>query len=322
MARALGSFAIAVSNSCASTSFGTTLCRQATISNVPNRDGTIGNVATLTCLLKVTDPVGSPVGTYVTMSGAGGTGYAELLSNYLTNVLQPAVARGWRVIQPVWESNGGHGYNAGTEGHLALLGRCATMLRGVYDNLRINGMPFVVMGQSGGAEQLCGALGHYGAGAYIDKAIPCSGPPMTDFGFGLWGPNHPKWAVIGAQFVRPQNNGIVSAYDGGDVIHMDQATGGTACQSKTVLGSPNYRQDSLLNTSIDLSWRQTDVHFIFGDADTGPRENGHYFSTFVKARTPVVRTITTGNVHHVDVPGSPSGAAAILAALDSATLNH
>lgn len=321
MSRSLGSFSYVSSNSCTAGGLAVSSCWNATISGVPNRDGSVGNVSSLDCLIKVTDPVGTPIGTYVTMSGGGGNGYAQQLSNYLTNVITPALTRGWRVIQPIWAANGGNGYNAGTEGHLALLGRSATMLRGLYDNFKVASTPFVVMGQSGGAEQTAGALGHYGADSYIDMAILCSGPPMANYAFGILGPAHPWWAANASPHVRAQNGGVPTAYGPADRAHMDAATGGSACTNKDVLGSAIYFQDQLMNSTVNLRWPHTDVRFVLGDADTGPREVAHWFSGFVKAKSKSV-DFTTGSVQHVDVPGSTSGAALILAALDAATLNH
>lgn len=331
MSHALGTGTITTGGACGpTTSIRTSACLLGTASHILDRDGVDGNVATLTCNLKVSEPDsgGTPVGTAVFMSGGGSSGMYELLSNVTTNVLLPLLALNWRIIQLAWSTNGGNGCLGGSAGALALCGRTATMLKAIHDDptLYVAGTPFVVCGQSGGASQTSYALAQYAAGSYMDAAIITSGPPHGRLDYGSMGTLKPEWNTLGQTLMNvPIASGGQLSYAGADASTIDASYGSqTAAQVHSFDGGVGAISfvDSVMNGTATYSYPQTDVTFVFGDGDSSAAMPlGKLFANQVSAKSKTVNN-TTGNVQHVNVPGSTSGSALILAAFSAARFNH
>lgn len=338
MTRALGSCVIAGAGACgAATSVPTDACLLATVTNVPKRDGT-GSLASWTASLKVSNAdVGVTYrGTLVLLSGGGSTGlYEQLLAAVATpgatpNVILPAIAAGWKVIQVAWTVGGAYGCMTGAsedDGSLALAGRTATLLRAIYDEptLYTPGTIFAYCGQSGGSSQIAYALAHYGAGSYVDCAILSSGPPHARIDFGGMGSRLPQWVTIGTPLLNVAWG--VLDFQGSDATYLDYSLGPTCTRwtNHCVLGGPgNYSfVDSIMNGTAEYRYPQTDMTFFHGQGDSSAASSlGKLYANAVSAKSHSGLLYTTNHEEHVYAPGSTSGAAIILNALANARFNH
>lgn len=328
---ALGTGVINSGGNCGSgTSIRTSSCLLATASHILDRDGVDGNVASLTANLKVSEPdsAGTPIGTIVLLAGGGSSGFYEQLTNTTNNVILPLLASNWRVIQLAWENNGGNGVMGGSAGSLALAGRSATIFKTIHDtpSLYVTSTPFVISGQSGGSDQIAYSLAQYGAGSYIDAAILTSGPPHARQDYGAMGALKPSWNTLGQTLMNVSvGAGGQLAYGGGDAAFVDSSYGSqTAVQVHAFDGGPGNLafRDSVMNGTAEYRYPQTQITFVFGDADSSVAMClGKLYSNSVTGKSKTVSN-TTGSVGHTSVPGSTSGSGLILAAAAASTFNH
>lgn len=321
MAYALGTATIGAGGACGvGTSIPTTRCLLATV-NCPN--GPRGDaVAQLTANLKVSDPSGAVTGTIVCFSGGTSTEFFETLSSgtAAAAVLTPLLALGYRVVQVGWASSP----FAGSAGALGVMCRPATLLRAIYDDSSIHtvGLPFVVLGQSGGASQIAYALAHYDAGSWITTAIICSGPPHARMDLSTLGMIDPR--AEAALQGRRTASFTTTTYGGADAQLIDSSYGAqTACQNRRFFGGVgNYAfVDSICNGIASYYYPNTRVFFLYGDFDSSCAvPNGRIYAARVMAENGLraVEHVSTGSVDHVGFPGSASGSALILAAATTA----
>lgn len=322
MTLALGTCVIAGAGSCgAATTLPTDACLLATISNCPDGylDGVATVVATKTASLKVSEPtVDLYIGTIVVFSGGDGDSwyenqYAGAAAGWMTS----ALARGQRIIQVNWSSNG---WATGSVGPRVLACRGATLLEGIYNDpdLHTPGKPFIAVGQSAGASLICYSLAHYGLGDRIDLAVLTSGPPHSRIDWGTYGSGDPEWAILGPTLCT---TGSVIEYSTGESDIIEVAYNArTYVDDKAICGgvdNPGPR-DSIMRVDATLRWDYTQSVFVFGDADnTAACPLGRFFKTQVEKLC--TEQITTGSVNHNGVPGSASGGAIINTALANAT---
>lgn len=326
MARALASGAIGAhgTGDCATaTTVATSACRLGSITSTPAgvTDGLTDAIANWSADVKVTNPSGAVTGTVVFFPGAGGNSWWEnAFPNSVASVIDPALARGQRVIQVKWVGNG---WDAGTEGALALAARPATLLRAIYADasLYTPGTPFCVVGQSSGSSQICYSLCHYGLGDYIDLAVLCSGPPQSRIDYGVYGNGLPTWNSIGPALCTTGTTITYSASE--QNIITNSYTGRTYASAVSISGgidNPGTR-DSILRADAELNFPNTTMVFVFGDGDsTAACPLGRHFATQVKSA--YTENITTGGVTHSQVPNSTSGMAFINSALAAASFRH
>lgn len=332
MTRALGTCVIGtVGAACGpTTSVPTTRCLIATLTNIPERDGTVTTASNTTCMLKISDPSIPIIGTAILHAGGGGSFYETIIPSPVSTVVQPALDAGWRVVQVNWASPNGHGWFDGTTGVLALAGRQATLLKALYDDtsIRVVGLPFVWVGQSGGSTAIGYGISHYGMGAYVDLAVLCAGPSHSRIDLACLGTLSPSWTTLADTLLLvPRSSGGQIGYTGGDaqIIDASYGTSCTVCQSSKAGegGAGNLRfVDSLMNGTAEYRCPNTDVIFIFGDADaSGACVFGRLYATKLTGKT-THEYQTSGGVGHTNLPGSASGGALIMSALGTARLNH
>lgn len=151
------------------------VCQTATVTNCPN-------VSDLGFTYSYDTP-GSPKGTIVFLSGAGGTvdtGDVDFAGFYFAN--------GYEVIQVEWandwEYTGGNGTNTFPANVRLAACRGATLLNFIFNtnnSTLYSGGGRCAEGSSAGSGAIAYALTFYGAGSYLDAVEMKSGPPIADF---------------------------------------------------------------------------------------------------------------------------------------------
>ncbi len=163
-----------------------------------------------TAVLLIYTPTSEAVkGTVILGTGGGGTSLYEqgfvppehARDNLVVGLLQD----GFRVVQRAWYSGGANrlnwthpvtGFNSngwvvGPGGMKNLACRYATLARKVYDTYHKptnSDKPFCISGNSGGSTEVSYAMATYGAGEYVDMALPTGGPPMARLDYACMGP--------------------------------------------------------------------------------------------------------------------------------------
>lgn len=154
------------------------------------------------------DNPGSPKGTIVFLSGAGGTddsGDASFAGDYF--------AAGYEVIQIEWASDWEVTNSPNSDGTVTTsypgnvqMASCrgATLLNFIFNtnnSTLYSGGGRCAQGSSAGSGAIAYALTFYGAGSYLDAVELKSGPPLADFEQGCEEPPAPDVSICG------QNNG-------------------------------------------------------------------------------------------------------------------
>lgn len=314
----------------------------ATCSSFPNESGDASyrnNVGSIIADLRVRQPSLTYGRTVVLLSGGGSTGRFSALSNAEANVCTPLLAADCRVIELEWRdpsplSNTGGGFS-GTQGPLALMVRAATAFRGIYDNptLHTQGLPFIICGQSGGSSEVAYVMAHYGAGdetiGYVDMAIMCSGPPHGRMDYGMMGAKKPSWSALVSTY---RTNGSDTGGVAPATLFYDYSMGANATGTNGI--NPYVSQsadggllnmayeDSVFNGLAAIHFPKTDIRALYGDGDSsGAASVGRVYTLALSGKSKSEQ-ITTGNVQHIDVPGSTSGSAYLTSSILAATYNH
>ena len=297
----------------------------ATITGCPNGylDGVSTAIASKAGALKITEGDGTNTGTIVCFTGGDGTSWYEKAYSGASSAggwMLLAKARGQRIIQCNWNASS---WAAGSVGPRALACRGATLLDAIYNDAAMHtiGRPFIAVGHSAGSSLICYALTAYGLKDIIDLAVLTSGPPHSRIDYGTFGAGIAAWDTAGTALCT---TGTVIQYASGEWPIIE-----VAYSSRTYIRDLSCRggidnpgeRDSILRVDSDLTYPETDMRAVYGDADdTAACPLGRYFVTQVSST--VTENITTGGVDHNGVPGSASGGGYIDAALAAATYNH
>jgi hypothetical protein len=236
------------------------------------------NVADEAMGVKLNTPTGTSKGTVLfTTGGGGGPNWYDQNFTYGTLAVQDVVNGGFTTAQlNFWENptgfpTGGHfaGWLTGPGGPLALACRWATAAQWVHDNIA-NNTAFCATGNSGGSGAAAYAISHYGMGPVFNFLEETSGPPYARID---------KGCTCEADFVMttPCSNGIQFSecyqMDGNLYIDPAYSPTGDECSSAeashSTTNDPTFLDDSIMGSNPLLSYPNTDIHFVFGDLDTG-----------------------------------------------------
>ena len=291
--RPLGTAAVQPSVDCPATAVPTSQCLLVTI--------TCPGIAPLAARVKVTDPSGPVVGAVILGSGGGGGGFYEAFGpDAVSRIIQPLVARGFRVIQRAW--NGANGWLDGPGGAVALGCRYATLVDWVHHALHPAGA-LCVTGNSGGSAEIAYGLTHYGMGDVVDLAIPTSGPPLGQLAYGCLG--GAAWDMQCAQLKTCAGGNCELVPPATMAIDYTYGPGTTHCTDRDASFAPQFLADSVVSPDAVLAYPRTQLRFVFGDADCSeavPLGRLYASSITTDATTTIVR-----NAPHA-VPGFAAGA--------------
>ena len=243
--------------------------------------------------LRIMEPSGPVLGTVITAMGGTGTDYFTTYGTAQV-IVNSLLAYGFRVIDRKWAGEGWFGVSAPFEiSHE----RCVLMFRWVRSNYAGR---LIVLGQSGGAEEVARYLAHYDGGDVLDRAVMSCGPVMAHLQYAC-GVAPPEWVDQHKKLVPP-----------GLSIDLMHASGGTLCPIMPVGASRGTLvRSSLLYSGVTLRYPKTFVHFVFGrDDTTAAHAHGIKFARSVESR----KTIEWAPGSHL-LYESAAGRAAMLAAV-------
>ena len=271
-------------------------------------------VADTTVRLKITEPTGVVKGTVILGTGTGGGSFYESFGQpAVNNIILPLLRNGFRVVQRSWF--GSNGWLTGPGGPSKLACRYATLVDGVYKNIHTSG-PMCVSGNSGGSVEIAYALTRYDMGRIIDLAVPTSGPPFGRLDYGCLGPIDPVWSS--------QCEGQFSCEFKGQALKLIDAAYGPAsqdCQNRNPLMESTWYNDSVVSPFAQFNYPQTEMRFIFGDADHSEAVPlGKLYYDAITSSKKI--TTVSGGVPHT-IPGVDTGAKQIFADLsEGCVLRH
>ena len=282
---------------------------------------TCPGIASLTALVKVSDPAGSPTGTIVFGSGGGGGSlYEQFGSEAVNRVLLPLLAQGYRIVQRSWGAGGG--WLAGPGGTLRLACRYATLLDRIATDIHTGGA-ICATGNSGGSAEVSYAMAHYGMVRLIDLAVPTSGPPMGRIDYGClgvaqvpgWGTQCAALNVCGGsaacEYFVPPPGGTPG---GGSLVIDGTYGGGADCQSRNPAMAQTWLGDSVASAAAQMSYPQTAMRFIYGGSDCSEAVTlGRLYADAVQSDSAIV--VVPGAPHAI--PSDAAGAQAVFDALSS-----
>ena len=259
---------------------------------------TCPGIASLTALVKVSDPAGSPTGTIVFGSGGGGGSlYEQFGSEAVNRVLLPLLAQGYRIVQRSWGAGGG--WLAGPGGTLRLACRYATLLDRIATDIHTGGA-ICATGNSGGSAEVSYAMAHYGMGRLIDLAVPTSGAALNVCG-----------GSAACEYFVPPPGGTPG---GGSLVIDGTYGGGADCQSRNPAMAQTWLGDSVASAAAQLSYPQTAMRFIYGGSDCSEAVTlGRLYADAVQSDSAIV--VVPGAPHAI--PSDAAGAQAVFDALSS-----
>lgn len=296
----------------------------------------------LTASLKVSNPVGTPIGLVLFLMGGGSTaGYES--ATYGASVVQAALDAGYRTVQISWANNSGPGAWLGSPSSSSYGGdgypdgalyagacRAATLFKAIYESdLMPTGGVYLATGQSGGSAQLTYALTRYGAGDWFDGVLLTGGPSIGVLREGCEGSRSAWWQTQCATWRVTVGSACQygDAEVGGQFIDLLWNDGRRNC----ALGqgfipshfSQSYGYQSALGGSAQRRFAYTTIRQLIGDADGSEAvPMGRYLTNQLVDRSgsAVSAVITTGSVPHL-VPDTVGGASAVSAMLVGGTYN-
>lgn len=254
--------------------------------------------------LKISEPNGKVMGTVVLGTGGGGGSYYELTFGQpaITNVIQPLLAAGFRVIQRSWP--GQDGWLMGPGGTSRLACRYATLLDAIHTNYQSPNTPLCISGNSGGSSEIGYVMAHYGMERIVDLAVPTSGPPHGRLDYGCLGSNDQAW-LQACNGVKTCGNSCYFVGPAPGLIDESYGLGTTHCQSKDAAWAATFRDDSVWSTFASLDYPRTEMRFIYGGGDCSEAVplGRVYANAVVSAKTITI----VPNVQHA-LPAETAGA--------------
>lgn len=229
--------------------------------------------------LKVNSPVGDPKGTILFTIGGGGSEWYDQRFLFGEKVLIDVLNAGFRTVQfnfqfnPVGFPDGGNsaGWLTGPGGPRKTACRWATIAKWVRTNITAEAGAYCATGNSAGSGAAAYALAHYGQEALFNMLEQTSGPPFVHVEKGCIC-NSPAVQTVCGQ-------GELSLCYGSDAnkfVDPSYNPLGTVCSEAEEHHDTTHKQmfinDSILNSDSQLSYPQTDIHFVFGGLDVGSAE--------------------------------------------------
>lgn len=210
----------------------------------------------------LTEPKGTPLGTVVLFSGAGGT------APFDNGFVPELVGRGFRTVQVYWE---GDWQISRADSVKEAACRPATVLAWAFEEYhradRATG--YCGLGHSAGAAQFAFSLAHYGAGDQLDHVLLSSGPPLARIDAGC----DPREAGFGQETTRATGCEEFSSapfvYSDQPASLVDRWTGERDCGAPYGdVSDPDWLHDqSVLSRGAVLSYPQTRLDSWICEAD-------------------------------------------------------
>ncbi len=225
-------------------------------------------IADFTGTIKVVSPAAAPAGTVIFQNGGGGVGWYESSFAHGMDLANTVLQAGYTIVDLSWAPPQGPaqgGWLTGPGGPRKLACRYATAARWIRDHVHQGGTqsPFCATGNSGGSAAIAYALALYDMGSIFDMVEPTSGPPMGRIDHGCICDQPPAPVACGA----PQ----AECYFGAGAI-LDMAYGNdwcsTAVSSHDSTHASAFWSDSVAAPDAVYAYPSTDVHVLFGGADT------------------------------------------------------
>ena len=240
------------------------------------------NVGDFTGYVKVTYPVGTPLGTVLFSIGGNGTGLYENLT-YGTTLLNTILDGGFTLVQISWGepfANQPSGWQTGPGGIRALACRYATLAQWIYTSVHLanSAAPFCATGNSSGAQLIGLALTHYGLSSIFAMVEPTSGPPFARQDWACDCTHPPAYNPCGvhASFCV----GLANAQNFIDPAYPTPVCSQEVLSHSTTNDSIFYR-DSVVAPDSVLAYPNTFVKFLYGTLDAGAPIQGHTWASAI-----------------------------------------
>lgn len=209
-------------------------------------------------------------------------------------LVRSLASRGHVVLERAWEQ----GWIRSGFGVRPQSRRGAALVSFVAANARANGLPFVAIGNSGGASELAYCLTTWGR--FPDRTILCSGPPMTRLQHECAQPPAPAWV---------QRCNVLLAHSGPFTCGTPVYNNPTGFLCSRLLAPRFLPEDSILHSQARTTFPRP-VVLLVGDGDcTAAVCQGLEFG----AVTGLPVGLVQGAGHFM--PSTAAGRAAILARL-------
>lgn len=224
------------------------------------------NIADSVSTIKVTSPVGTPVGTVIFIGGGGGSDGYEREYTFGKQEISTVVQAGYTAVQVMFnQSTAGWLQGPAADGPRAAACRPATAFQWIYQNVHQGGTtkPLCGTGNSGGGGALAYSLAHYGLGSIFSLVEPTSAPPFgrIDVGCLCAAPLLESICLTGV------NN---PCYGSQAALYIDPAYGDSDCSNRVASDAALWVTDSVGSPDATYSYPTTFVHALYGGQDLGP----------------------------------------------------
>lgn len=159
----------------------------------------------------VNDPIGTPVGTVIFVTGGGGTVPYHEDSPKQSETVNYMLSQNYRVVEINWSSNAGIIDYPSNVGAVNLFCAPAAVFKEFLDTYGIAG-PVCGQGNSGGSMQYAYGLSFYGLENYFDTIILTGGPPSASFPEGCQGYPRSPYGFMPGKALGPSFVDDISGY--------------------------------------------------------------------------------------------------------------
>lgn len=264
--------------------------------SISNAAGSLG------CQVQVSEPDITAIGTVLLCSGKNGVEHYDTAAQG-AQVILDLLAEGYRCVSRKWA-------DPWTQSGIYTIRVKAGRFSELVDWLKASYPgPFICVGNSGGAAEICYGLSDYGFNTKLSRAVLCGGPPMSRLDWLCANPPNQPWqekfSALCNDYAQYLDEGVIP-----EINCSISGAGQEVCDLLANVTPVNKKATSILHDNAVVSYPNIDLVYLLGTEDGTPAfGQGTLHFQAITANTKYLRFVP-GAPHWV--PTTDEGVSAIV----------